>query len=342
MHKKKTQEFPPGEKNAIIDLDSIKVGHLTVKKDIVTSRGERACIRTGLTAILPYPMEQEMRLFMGSFNLRGKNEWTGYEVADDFGYLNSPIVLTNSFNVGVAYNAVLSYGFSLNRVEIWPPLVLGIDDSYLNDIAESLLDDGDILNTFHKASQDSVEQGSVGVGLGLRAYGHKGGIGTASRRIDLNGQKFTCGVLVASNHSNPPSPVSAAKDSNPQRDEPGSLTLVAGVDIPMVPYQIEMIIKSLVLKLSLILQTEKSSDDITCIFFTAANPMDMGAKSSSMHDFRMIRDSHLEQIARAANEAASEALLNSLLKASPVFGREGRICETMSEKDIEALIKTIV
>ena len=311
------QEFPPGEKNAIIDLEGIKVGHLTVKKDIVTSRGKRACIRTGLTAILPYPMEKEMRLFMGSFNLLGNNKLTGYEVADDFGYLNSPIVLTNSFNVGVAYNAVLSYGFSLNRVEIWPPLIVGIDDSCLDDTTESLLDEGDILNTFHKASHDSVEQGAVGVGLGLRAYGHKGGIGTASRGIDLDGQKFICGVLAASNHGNPPSPVLTAKDKNPQKDQQGSLTLVAGVDIPMVPYQIKTIIKSLVFKLSPIFQTEGSSDDITCIFFTTANPMVMGEKSPSVHDFRIIGDSHLEQIARAANEAVVEALANSILKASP-------------------------
>jgi D-aminopeptidase len=342
MNREKTQEFPQGEKNAIIDLEGIRVGHLTVSKDILTPNNEKASIRTGLTAILPYPMEKEMRLFMGSCNLQGKNELTGYEVADDFCYLNSPIVLTNSFNVGVAYNAVLSYGFSLNRVEIWPPLIVGIDDSYLNDITESLLDEGDILNTFHKASQEAVEQGSVGIGLSLRAYGHKGGIGTTSRVIDLAGQSFTCGVLVASNHNNPLPPVPATSGSRIQIDRQGSFTLVTGVDIPLVPYQIKTILKSLVLKLSHILYSESYSDDITCIFFTTANSMVMGGESPSIHDFRMIGDSYLEQIARAAKEAAFEALVNSLLKASPVQGREGRKCETIPESETDALIKTIV
>lgn len=183
-----------------------------------------------------------MRLFMEGFNLRGKSELTGYEVADDFCYLNSPIVLANPFNVGVAYNAVLSYGFSLDRVEIWPPLIVGVNDSFLNDITASLLNEKDVLNTFRKASQGPVEQGSVGVGLGLRAYGYKGGIGTASRKIEIAGQNFTCGVLIASNHSNPLEPVSENSDSHTQRDEGGSFTLVVGVDMPLVPFQIKAIV----------------------------------------------------------------------------------------------------
>jgi D-aminopeptidase len=342
MNSEKVWKFPSGEKNAITDLEGIKVGHLTVSKDILNPKGEKASIRTGLTAVLPYPMEKEMRLFMGSFNLWGKNEMTGYEVAGDFCYLNSPIVLTNSFNVGKAYNAVLSYGFSLGRVEIWPPLVIGIDDSFLNDSTDSLLDEENILNTFQMASQDAVEQGSVGIGFGLRAYGYKGGIGTASRKINLAGQNFICGVLVASNHNNPLSPVSAARDTNFQTNEQGSFTLVVGVDIPLVPYQIKTIIKSLVFKLSPILQTVKSSDDITCIIFTTANPMVMGEKSSPIHDFRMIGDSHLEQIARAAKEATVEATVNSLLMASPLQGKDGRGCQTIPEEKMETLIKNIV
>ena len=130
--------------------------------------------------MLPYQMEKEMRLFTGIFILRGKNEITGYEVTDDFCYLNSPIVITNSFNVGRAYNAILSYGFSLNRAEIWPPFVISVNDSYLNDMRKSFLDEKGILNVFQNASNSKVEEGSIGIGLGLRAFGWKGGIGTSS------------------------------------------------------------------------------------------------------------------------------------------------------------------
>jgi D-aminopeptidase len=334
MNREKMRKFPPGKKNAITDLEGIKVGHLTVNKDILTPRGEKASVRTGLTAILPYPMEKEMRLFMGSFNLRGKNELTGYEVADDFRYLNSPVVLTNSFNVGAAYNAVLSYGFSLNRVEIWPPLVVGIDDSFLNDITVSHMDEKDIMDTFHEASQGPGKQGSAGIGCGLRAYGYKGGIGTASRMIDLDGQNFTCGILVASNHCNPKSKVSAAQtNSISQGKEDGSFTLVVAVDIPLVPYQIDSIVKSLVFELSPLFHSEDHSDDIICLCFSTANPMTMEEGKQMIHDFRVIKDVHHEEIVQAAKEAALEAL---------VQGREGRKCETIPEAEIEILIKTIV
>jgi D-aminopeptidase len=344
MNREKMRKFPPGKKNAITDLEGIKVGHLTVNKDIYTPRGDEANIRTGLTAILPYPMEKEMRLFMGTFNLRGKNEMTGYEVAGDFRYLNSPVVMTNPCNVGRAYNAVLSYGFSLNRVEIWPPLIVGIDDSYLNDITESVLEEKDILDTFHKASQGPVERGSAGIGFGLRAYGYKGGTGTASRMIELAGRNFTCGVLAASNHGNPRQSVSTEQtDSSGQKEENGgSFTLVVGVDIPLIPYQIDSIVESLIFELTPLLDFKGRSDDITCIFFTTANPMAMEEGGPMIREFRAIRDEDRGEIVMAAKEAALEALVNSLLEASPVQGREGRKCETIPEAEIETLIKTVV
>lgn len=332
-------KFLPGKKNSITDLDGVKVGHLTVNKDLSIPSGEKVSIRTGLTAILPYPMEKELRLFIGSFILKGMNEMTGYQVGDDFCYLNSPIVLTNPFNVGVAYDTVLSYGFSLNRAEIWPPLVLGVNDSFLNDMKASLLEENDILDTFRKASEESVEEGSVGIGLGLRAYGHKGGIGTASRLIDLSNKKFTCGVLVASNHSNPGSLAPPNDEPDANQNEEGSFTIIVGVDIPLVPFQIKRIMRCLVFSLSPILQLNTSSDSLTCIFFSTANSMVIQEEGPMLFDFRIIKDLYEDKIVQAGKEAVQEALINSLLKATSVQGREGRKCETISEEKIHRLIK---
>jgi len=103
--------FPQGRKNSITDVEGVRIGHITVSRNAQDESGKIAAKRTGMTAILPYPMEKEMRLFVGNFIFRGKNEITGYEVMEDFCYLNSPIAITNSFNVGRVYNAILSYGF---------------------------------------------------------------------------------------------------------------------------------------------------------------------------------------------------------------------------------------
>ena len=337
--KHKLGKFSRGEKNSIIDLKGLKVGHLSVNKDHLDTSGEKAIIRTGLTAVLPYPMEKEMRLFAGSFILGWKNEITGYEVMDDFCYLNSPIVITNSFNIGNAYNAILSYGFALKRSEIWPPLVIGIDDSYLNDMRKSHLDEGDILETFFKASEDRMEEGSVGAGVGLRALGWKGGIGTASRAFSLDKTHFKCGVLTASNLGNQRPLKKLETNSRPGDGDEGSLIMIIGVDVPLVPYQIKHITKSLVVSLHSTNFLKNSSDSVVCILFSTANPMSMENDGPFVFDFQVVDDSLLGTVIQAASEAAHEALLNSLLKAYPVRGRSGRKVETIPDDEIIKILE---
>ena len=335
----KKGKFPRGEKNSITDIKSVKAGHLTVNKNIQGSPGKTGIIRTGLTAILPYPMAKEMRLFTGMFMFRGKNEITGYEVMDDFCYLNSPLVITNSFNAGRVYNAILSYGFSLNRVEIWPPFVISVNDSYLNDMRNSLLDEKEILNVFHNASPGKVEEGSVGIGLGLRAFGWKGGIGTSSRIFHLGHQQFRCGVLVASNYGNQKSLERQENESNLMQNGDGSLIIIAGVDIPLVPYQIKQITSSLVSSLPSVNILNNCLDSISCILFSTANQMSREKEGPSIYEFQLVDDSLLAEIILAGSEAIKEAIFNSLLKATPVEGRLGRRIETIPDNELKKLLK---
>jgi L-aminopeptidase/D-esterase-like protein len=335
----KKGKFARGEKNSITDINGVKAGHFTVNKDVQEASGEKTSIRTGLTAILPYQMDKEMRLFAGSFVLRGKNEITGYEVMDDFCYLNSPLVITNSFNVGRAYNAILTYGFSIGRYETWPPFVIDINDSYLNDMRKSFLDEKEILNTFHNASSGKVEEGSVGIGLGLRAFGWKGGIGTSSRIFYLGHQQFCCGVLVASNYGNQNSLEKPKTESNSTQNGDGSLIIIVGVDIPLVPYQIKLITSSLVSSLSSVNISNNCLDSISCILFSTANPMSMEKEGPSIYEFRLVDDSLLAEIILAGTEAIKEAIFNSLLKTTPVKGRLGRKIETIPDNEFKKLLK---
>ncbi len=338
--KLKKGKFPRGEKNSITDINGVKVGHLTVNKNTQEAPGKIGIIRTGITAVLPYPMEKEMRLFMGMFILRGKNEITGYEVTDDFCYLNSPLVITNSFNIGRVYNAILTYGFSLSqREEIWPPFVISVNDSYLNDMKRSLLDEKEILNVFHNASSDKVEEGSVGIGLGLRVFGWKGGIGTSSRILYLGQQQFRCGVLVASNYGNQKSLEKQETESNPTQNGDGSLIIIAGTDIPLVPYQIKQITSSLVSSLSPVNILNNCLDSITCVLFSTANSMSMENEGPSIFEFELVDDSLLAEIILAGTEAIKEAIFNSLLKATPVEGRLGRRIETIPDNEFKKLLK---
>jgi D-aminopeptidase len=325
----KIGNFSRGEKNSITDIRGVRVGHLTVNKDIADSSSKKTVnIRTGLTAVLPYPMEKEMRLFMEEFILKGAKETTGYQVTKDFCYLNSPVVITNSYNVGAAYDAILSYGFSLGRAEIWPPFVVGIDDFYLNGMRKSHLDEKAILDVFLRASTEQVEEGSVGIGLGMRAFDSKGGIGTASRKFALGIRQFHCGILAVSGHGNR----RLSGDEN-------SLTIIAAVDIPLVPYQIRHITEGLVFNLSSALNPTGHTDALQCILFTTANPMSMENEGPFVFDFQAIDDAFLPEVIQAGSEAIQEAILRSLIKADPVQGKQGRICETIPSHAIEKIIK---
>jgi D-aminopeptidase len=318
----RTSLFPRGQKNSITDVPGVKAGHLTIQKDFQDGPEKAVSIRTGLTAVLPYAMEKEIRVFAGFYILNGKGEMTGYETMDDFCYLNSPVVVTNSFNVGVVYNAILSYGFALKRAEVWPPLVIGVDDSYLNDLTQHLFKEEEILGAFHQASDSPLEEGSMGAGIGLRALGWKGGIGSASRILTLGERQFTLGVLVASNHGN--------QDSNQAGD---SLTVVAGTDIPVLPHQIKRIVPGLAA--SFFPGTEPGvTDSISCLLFSTANPMSMENEGPRLFDYQMIDDSFLGQIIGAGREAVGEAILNSLLKAAPVQGKSGRVVRTIPDSEL--------
>lgn len=332
-------KFPQGRKNSITDVEGVRVGHLTVSRNVKDESGKTTIIRTGMTAVLPYPMEKEMRLFSGSFIFRGKNEITGYEVMENFCYLNSPIVITNSFNVGRVYNTILSYGFTLGRDEIWPPLVIGIDDSYLNEMRKSVLEEKEILNVFHHASKGKVEEGSEGIGLGLRAFGWKGGIGTSSRSFNLGSQTFTSGALVASNHSNQKTSENSENNTASEKNENGSLVIIVGVDVPLVPYQIKQIASSLVVSLPSALILKNCKDSITCVLFTTANPMSMAIEGPLMYDFQLIDDSYMETVISAGTEAIKEAIFHSLLKAASIKGRLGREAETIPENEFNRLLR---
>jgi D-aminopeptidase len=327
-----------GEKNSITDVRGVRVGHLTFQKDIQDASGAVTAARTGLTAVLPSPMEKEQRLFFATHTLGAGLEITGFAVTDDFAYLNSPLVITNACNLGKAYDAALSYGFNLKRGEIWPPVIVGLNDSFLNGLDRECLEEEDILETFRRATDGKVEEGSVGVGTGLRALGAKGGVGTSSRRVPIGDEEYTFGVLAASHFGNAaggngkPPAVRAGVDE-------GALILVAATDVPLLPHQLQRMIRSLVARMKSAIPSGSFTDAVLGAAFTTANAMNLSEDGPWEFEFRSVADLHLEIIAEAAGRAAEEAVVHSLLQAQPVRGRSGRTLETISPERLAGIFK---
>lgn len=332
---------PRGKKNAIVDVGDIRVGHLTVSRDTHNPSGLTEMVRTGLTALIPGDMNEENRYFFGFFPFRNMQEITGYAVTEDFCYLNSPIVLTNSYNLGIAYNAVLSFGFQLGRTEIWPPVLLSIDDSYLNGQKESVIEDKDVIQLLRNASNHSVQEGSVGVGLGLHAFDWKGGIGTSSRLFSISGKPFSVGALVASNHGTSELSDEAALNNDKQirYERKGSLTIVLATDMPLLPNQIRKVSTSIVVALPSANTVKNSTDSITCVLFSLANAMSLKDDGPKIFDYTVADDSSLSTMIRAGLESVTEAVLRSLCLSESVEGHGNRRLDNIPDESFGALIQ---
>ena len=172
-----------GPHNAIVDVTGVSVGHVDIRTPD---------LHTGLTAIVPYPASvEERKLFIGRFSIDGGDAMSGLGVAEDFGTFSSPIVLAPTPVVGRVYESLIRHSLGrdtgLSTVAGWPPVVVGIDDTAVNDPAL-------VRKTLTHAHADealasagsAVPTGNAGVGGGLQAFGYKGGIGTASRRSRTN------------------------------------------------------------------------------------------------------------------------------------------------------------
>ncbi len=330
-----------GKKNAIVDVGDIRVGHLTISRDDRDASGAKIPIRTGLTAIVPGNMKDENRYFFGLFSHRNVHEITGYAVIEDFCYLNSPILLTNPYDLGTAYNAVLSYGFQMGRIEIWPPVVLSIDDSYLNAQTEPVVNDTDVIRCLQNSSNLSVEEGSVGIGLGLQTSAWKGGIGTSSRLFSIDGKEFSVGALVASNSGS--AYLSERANEDPEEKQRharrGSLTLVLATDMPLLPYQIKMVSSGVVMALPSVPIIIDGTDSINGLLFSLANPMSLKNDGPEMFDYVAVDDSALPTITRAGLEAVGEAMLRSLCLSSSVSGKGNRMSNNIPEDSFLALLE---
>jgi D-aminopeptidase len=320
--------IPSSHKNSITAVPGVHLGHFTL------ADGE---IQTGVTAILPYPLHvRNRKLFIGSFAGGGRNEWTGLHVAQDFGTFSSPIVLCNTTTVGLAYDALISFGHQRDKDlpidNAWPPLVIGIDDGYLNDLRQRRITHDHVLQTILSAKNQSSGNGCVGIGRGLCAFGGKGGVGEAVRTVQLNGAEFIVGLLVAAHGGkffNSPGSVRSKNTT------PGFVVILA-TDAPLLPEQLRRLAEAAMRGLEGLGLTE-FSDQQLALAFSTSNTMD-NAFDDAFQLFKEQRfsDDLLAPLCSAAAETSRAALANGLRAATAVTGRKNR---TVNPVEIDKLLE---
>jgi len=320
----------PGAYNAITDVKGVEVGHTTLISGSGKVKVGEGPVRTGVTAVLPRGKDSTDPVFGAWFTLNGNGEMTGTTWLEDSGFLDGPVMITNTHSVGVVRDAVIAW-----RVKKAPPDQNGYEWS-LPVVAETY--DGDLndINGFHvkpehawraldTAHGGAVDEGNVGGGTGMVCNEFKGGIGTSSRVLDAKYGGYTVGVLVQCNYGWRSQlriagvPVGREIVDHKVRDnDVGSIIVVVATDAPLIPTQL----KRLVRRVSLGLGRDGSfsgdgSGDIF-IAFSTANPG--AADTKRTQQITMLPNEQMNPLFLATVQATEEAVINAMVAAETMKG----------------------
>ncbi len=332
----------PGPENAITDVGDVRVGHSTVVRGegrLVVGEGP---VRTGVTVVCPREgLTRDDPVFAGCYSLNGNGEMTGLEWIREAGVLSTPVAITNTHSVGVVRDALIAAELEArtDEDEYWClPVVAETFDGTLNDINGQHVEPEHVREALADARGGPVREGSVGGGTGMICHEFKGGIGTASRRLADERGGWTVGALVQANYGRRSmlrvdgAPVgrvlTTERIPSPYRDEAekGSIIVILATDAPLLPHQCDRLARRASIGLGRMGGgCEDGSGDIFLAFATGNGgiPREGVSQPPPTMPLRMVPNERMTPLFYAAAEATEEAILNALLAAGTVTGRDG-------------------
>ena len=336
--------FPPGEHNDITDVAGVRVGHVTHIQDGISTNGEmgKSTVRTGVTAIVPTSHELfNNHLVAGGFILNGIGEMSGLTQAIEWGWIETPILLTNTMSIGAIHRGIIRFMLSLHPelghdLSVVIPLIGETDDSFLNDVRVDINNEEDALKAISKASDGPVPQGSVGGGTGMITFDFAGGIGSASRVLPREMGGYTIGALVQANFGKMRNLTVegnvVGKELDPlfpyegrREDDRGSVIVVLATDAPLLSTQLTQISKRAALGLGRVGSHASAASGEIVVAFSTANRTARKTKESTRHlNMSFISDEFISPLYEAAVEITEEAVLNAMFLSSGMDGRLGR------------------
>ncbi|MFW5860388.1 MAG: P1 family peptidase [Planctomycetota bacterium] len=335
--------FGPGHHNAITDVDGVQVGHVTRIEDDTDDAGEPTIVRTGVTAVVPTDEALfNNHLVAGGFILNGIGEMSGLTQAMEWGWIETPILLTNTMSIGGAHQGIIRFMLEAHPelghdLAVVIPLIGETDDSFLNDVRIEGNDAAVTVEAIRRATAGPVEQGSVGGGTGMISFDFAGGIGSASRVLPHELGGYTIGVLVQSNFGkmrnltiegrvvgkdlDPLYPYEARRD-----DDRGSVIVIVATDAPMLSAQLSQVAKRAALGLGRTGSHASAASGEIALAFSTANRTSRKAKEQTRElQMDCISDEFISPIYEAAVEATEEAVLNAMFHSGGMDGRCGRV-----------------
>jgi D-aminopeptidase len=340
--------FPVGAWNAITDVAGVRVGHTTLNFGDGPLEMGKGPVRTGVTAIVPNGDIFGQRAVAGGFVLNGAGEVSGLTQVQEWGLLETPILLTNTMSVGKVSDAVVKW-----MTKRWPkigteedvviPLVGECDDSWLNDAVGRHVRSEHVYKAIDQAASGPVAEGSVGAGTGLITCDFKAGIGTSSRRVWVggdadDGHEYTIGILVQSNFGVMRSlrvdgaPVGEVLEpifGEPRRERnAGSIITVIATDAPLLSPQLVRICKRAALGIGRIGSFAAHGSGEIIVAFSTANivPREASRMTATLD---VLLDEACDPLYEAVVECTEEAIINALCMADEMRGPTGHVAPAL-------------
>lgn len=330
-------KWPAGPRDLITDVPGVKVGHVTIQD------GE---INTGVTAILPHDGNLfQDKVMAAQVSLNGFGKSTGLLQIEELGTIETPILMTNTLSVGTALTALVKYmlkgnpdiGVTTGTVNC---VVTECNDGHLNDIRGLHIREEHIFQALENAGED-FEEGAVGGGTGMCCMGVKGGIGSASRVLKIDGEDYTVGALVMANFGSAGNLVMGGKHvgremvrQEAMEKDQGSIILLIATDIPLSERQLKRVARRASISLGRTGSIMGNGSGDIAIAFTTANRIPHYSQTNIL-PIRMFFDENIDMVFEAAIEAMEEAILSALYHAPTTTGVRGNTVRGLRSYQLE-------
>ncbi len=340
----------PGKLNAITDVAGVEVGFTT----LISGEGKldvgKGPVRTGVTAIIPRGYNSlNDPVYSGAFSLNGNGEMTGTAWVEESGFLEGPVIITNTHSVGVARDAVvkwrLAHGAADKTGYWWSlPVVAETWDGWLNDINGFHVKPEDVAQALNNAKDGPVAEGSVGGGTGMICYEFKGGTGTASRVLERKDGGYTIGLLVQANCGRRAQltiagvPVGKEIPGSVYPKDTGSIIIVIATDAPLLPGQLKRLARRASLGLARTGATSGNGSGDLFLAFSTANPGAANPEKPTV-SVQTVPNDRLDPIFSAVVEATEEAIVNTLVDNHDMIGRDGHEVKALPHDRVRELLK---
>lgn len=323
----------PGAHNSLCDVPGVRIGHKTVISD------DPWVARTGVSVILPGPASPKVRIPAAGYVMNGTGELTGLHQINEWGALETPIALTGTAGVAAAMEGLMSYLLEISpeigRLQAPPlPVVGECNDMYLNDSRARPLQAAHVLEAIRLATRTQDAWGAVGGGTGMTCFGFKSGIGSASRIVEVDEERFTLGACTMANFGQPGDlvvggvamghlPGEMVRGRKPPLGTPeGSMISVIGTDAPLDALGLLRVAKRGPFGMGRVGSYGRHGSGDIFLAFSVTNTEE-DADASSFATRTVVRQDALNPFFLAAAEAVEESILNALVAAGDMSGRDG-------------------